>query len=315
MKKTRAALALAAVLAITSYSALQSPQVSAKVGEKIMNVGVKVEAKMSNLEVKRVTANGISTVLFEGGDRSKPTMVMVHGYSADKTVWLRFARYFTDDYHVVIPDMPGHGETGFEDHWPYDVPSQAKHVIALMDEMGVDKFHVTGNSMGGFIAATLAANHGDRIITSMPIDPAGVRSPIRSDMEEMFTQGRNPFLFDDREGFDEMYAMTMAKPPLLPDVALDAMAQDYIKRRPQLTTIHEQFAGNHMLDDRLHEIKVPFLVVWGAKDQILHVSATDKWVEGVPHAQSHVFDELGHMPMLEDAEATAKVVKQFLAGV
>ena len=56
---------------------------------------------------------------------------MLHGYSADKNLWLRFARHFVSDYRVVIPDLAGHGETGFKAGGGYDIPTQARRVIEL----------------------------------------------------------------------------------------------------------------------------------------------------------------------------------------
>jgi pimeloyl-ACP methyl ester carboxylesterase len=237
---------------------------------------------------------------------------MLHGYSADKDVWPRFASQFVRDYHIVIPDMAGHGETGFNMEWTYDIPSQARRITELMDAMGVDRFHVVGNSMGGFISATLAADYPQRVLSATAIDPAGVIPPKASKMDRMVATGRNPFEVSDWEQFNEFYGMTMAKPPYMPEFILAGMAKTYAQRRDELKVIFKGFHRKDMLDQRLGDIKVPFLLVWGQKDDLLDVSSVKVWQQGLPSAKVHVFEELGHMPMVEDPKASAAVLADFL---
>lgn len=86
---------------------------------------------------------------WQGGPyEASGSILMLHGYSADKNLWLRFARHFVSQYRVVIPDLAGHGETGFKAGGGYDIPTQARRVIELLDACGLDKVHVIGNSMG-----------------------------------------------------------------------------------------------------------------------------------------------------------------------
>ena len=90
------------------------------------------------------------------------------------------------------------------------------------------------------------------------------------------------------------------------------MAEKYIHRRAELKTIGQDFLNKTLLDDRLGDIKIPMLFIWGAKDALIDVSALPVWLKGIPQAQAHVFPELGHMPMVEDPKATAQVVQAFL---
>jgi pimeloyl-ACP methyl ester carboxylesterase len=208
--------------------------------------------------------------------------------------------------------MAGHGETGFKSEWAYDAPSQAQRVIGLMDALNIKKANVVGNSMGGFIAATLGANVPERIIKVVAIDPAGVQSPTPSEAIKQIDSGNNPFLVKNRAEFDSFYAITMAQPPWLPDMVMAAMAQGYIQRREELAQIHKAFHNKDFLDDRLADIKTPFMLVWGKKDALLDVSAVPVWKAGVPQAEVVVFEELGHMPMVEAPEKSAAVVSEFL---
>lgn len=308
MKKVIAYLALTGVAGLTLANVATYPVV----GEKTLQIGGQLEARVHGLTEKSVFAAGINHRLYEGGDPSKPTLVLLHGYSADKDVWPRFAAHLIQDYHIVIPDMAGHGETGFNLDWKYDIPSQAARIVALMDAMGVSQFHVAGNSMGGFITATLAANYPQRVLSAVAIDPAGVMPPVASKMDKMIAAGQNPFEVNDRAQFDAFYAMTMAKPPYMPKFVLDGLAKNYQDRREELALIYQGFHRKDMLDSRLGDIKAPFFLIWGKKDELLDVSSVAVWQAGVPNIKVHVFEELGHMPMVESPKATAELVGDFL---
>lgn len=311
MKKTLVAL----TVSLLAVGALAGMTQTPKAGQAALRVGGQLEARIHGLKERTVQVGDIAYRLYEGGDVTKPALVMLHGYSADKDVWPRFAAQFVKDYHVIVPDLAGHGETGFSPILKYDVPSQSQRVVDLMSTLGVSQFHVIGNSMGGFIAATLAANHGQHVLSAVAFDPAGVVSPQKSPMDNMIAQGRNPFEVNSRKQFDEFYTMTMAKPPYLPQFVLSGVAQDYMNRREELAAIYRDFHRQDMLDGKLGQIKAPFLLIWGKKDALLDVSAVEVWKAGVPHMQVEVYDDLGHMPMLEDPARTAERVNQFLKSL
>jgi len=285
---------------------------NATVGKVAFEAATSLEASIYGLKKQTIVANGMPMVAYVGGDASKPAIIMLHGYSADKEVWPRFAKAFVNDYFVVIPDMAGHGETGFKPEWAYDTPSQAKRIVDLMDALNIKKANVIGNSMGGFIAATLGANSADRIISVVAIDPAGVLAPNPSEVVKQMDAGNNAFLVKSRADFDSFYAITMAQPPWLPDMIKAAMAEGYIQKREELAQIHKSFHNKDFLDKRLADIKPPFFLIWGKKDALLDVSAVPVWKAGITQAEVLVFDDLGHMPMVEAPEKTAAAVSEFL---
>lgn len=263
------------------------------------------------LEKKGKSVNSIPYVYYEGGTPGKPVLLLLHGFTANKDVWPWFAQEFLSDFFVLIPDMVGHGETGFDAGLPYDIPSQADRMIEFVRALGFEQFHVAGNSMGGYIATVLALNYPEQVLSVVAIDPAGVHSPERSELELSIQAGKNPFEVCSDEEFRKFHAMTMAKPPNIPEPVMQAMSAYYQHSRKDLMLIFEQFAGSDKLEPRLSQIKQPFFLIWGALDELIHVSAVSVWSSGIEHAQVCVFDDLGHMPMLEDSNRTAKAVKSF----
>jgi pimeloyl-ACP methyl ester carboxylesterase len=285
----------------------------APIGKAVFEWAGPFEASIYGLEKQKIDIQEMNLYLYMNEIKAeRPTIVMLHGYSADKEVWPRFAKYFTDRYNVLIPDMAGHGETGFHKDWNYGGPAQVNRIIALLDKLKINKVHVIGNSMGGFIAGHFARMYPQRTLTSTLVDPAGVASPIKSDMENMIAAGRNPFLINDREEFDTFYGMTMAKPPYFPDFILEAVSVKYQSKRDELTQIFLDFHGKDSLQPVLGEIKAPVLLLWGDQDQLLHVSAVDVWKAGISNISVKVWPGIGHMPMVEIPEESASVYQAFL---
>lgn len=303
-------LALAAILLVFVGATFIAP---APMGKAVYEWAAPFEAGLYGLEKAQVNIGEMDIYLYQNGIKpERPTIVMLHGYSADKDVWPRFAQFFSEHYNVLIPDMAGHGETGFHKDWDYGGPAQVERIIALLDKLALDKVHVIGNSMGGFIAGHFARMYPQRTLSSTLVDPAGVESPIKSDMEKMLAAGRNPFEIHSREEFDTFYGMTMAKAPYIPSFILEAVSEKYQARREELIEIFQDFHGKHMLQPVLNEIQAPVLLLWGDQDQLLHVSAVDVWKAGIKNISIKIWPGIGHMPMVEIPAESAEVYQAFL---
>ncbi len=272
------------------------------------------EARAYGLRERRVDAGDTTLSVLEAGPADAPVVVLLHGYSADRVVWVRFARQLLRDHRVVVPDLAGHGSSGFLSGTGHSAPAQADRVAAVLDRLGVDRAHVAGNSMGGFVAATLAVAHPGRVESLLLCDAVGVASPEPSEAELLIREGRNPFLLDDVADFPPFYAMTMARPPFLPGFLRAGVAADYVDRREALAEIFADFHEVDTLDDRLGEIAAPTLVMWGELDRLVHPSTAQVWADGITGARTTTYADLGHMPMLEAPRRTASDYRTFLAS-
>lgn len=301
-----------AIAVFAAWSWLSYPAI----GHWLYNLNMAVEAKLYRLHKIVVPIAEMTVSTWQGGPyEASSSVLMLHGFSADKNIWLRFARHFVGNYRVIIPDIAGHGETGFKAGGGYDIPLQAKRMIQLLDVCGVEKVHVIGNSMGGYMAAWLAATYPDRIVSVALIDPAGVTAPEASDLERHLAKGHNPFLINSREEFRRLYAMTMAEPPWVPGVVLDAIAQRYEQCRDELEEIFNDFRASPPMEPKLPDIKAPALLLWGHKDRLIDVSSVAIWSKGIENLRVEVWDHIGHMPMVELPTSTARLYGEFLSSL
>jgi pimeloyl-ACP methyl ester carboxylesterase len=287
-----------------------------RIGHVVYDDGGRLEARLYGFQLKFADVEGLRMAYYVGGPAdAHETVVLLHGFSADKQVWPRFARHLLDSYRVVIPDLGGHGGSDFIPEQSYSGPAQAKRVATLLDQLHIDQVHIAGNSMGGFISAHFALAYPQRTLSLGLFDAAGVKSPKPSELDQMLIAGHNPFIVHSRTEFDSFYAMTMAQPPVLPGFVLAAIAEQYEERQARLQRIFEDSRYHDPLDDKLTSITAPTLVLWGDKDRLIDVSTVDAWCAGLPHSQHVIENGIGHMPMLESPAETAKIYRDFITAI
>lgn len=284
-------------------------------GARVLAAATRAEARAYGLREHRVDVGDTTLAVLEGGPADGPAVVLLHGYTADRVVWMRFARHLVPDHRVLVPELAGHGASEFTSGTGFSAPAQAARVAAVMERLGVDRAHVAGNSMGGFVAATVALEHPERVASLLLSDAVGVTSPEPSEAELQIREGRNPFFLDHVAAFPEFYAMTMARPPFVPGFVRAAIAEDYVARRADYEEIFTDFFGVATLDDRLGEITAPTLVMWGEQDRLVHPSTAEVWAAGIAGARTVRYPEAGHMPMLEMPRRTATDYRAFLDRV
>lgn len=246
-------------------------------------------------------------------DSKLPCIVMVHGFTARGAHWFRMARHLPEDRCIIIPDLPGFGDSTFIPTANYDPEAQADRLAALLAVVPHvnPQFDLVGNSMGGFIIAEFALRHPEQTHSLGLIDAAGVSSPVPSLLRTQIDKGQNAFFAKDTESYRKFYAMTMSKSPYVPDFVLDAVGTEAIKRNARHEYIFNQINKAPLLDNRLSSIKVPTLIVWGDKDQLLNISMMHVW-QGIPGSRASTLNGVGHMPHLEEPADTAELYTRFL---
>jgi pimeloyl-ACP methyl ester carboxylesterase len=266
---------------------------------------------------KHVTVDGRDWPYLEGGDPAKPLLLLVHGFAGDKDNWSMIAPYLTRDYHVIAPDLPGFGENERNPALAYDIEAQTARLKQFADALKLERPHIAGNSMGGWIALRYALDFPDALATLILLDNAGVLGADESDLQKQAAnEDYNPLIIANLADADRLVAMVVHKPPFIPARLKPVFYADALKYRDQLDGIFWTIATegrDHPLNDRLGEVKAPTLIIWGRHDRLLDVSCVPVLEAGIADSQSHIFEHVGHVPMIEDPNATAAVMKGFLA--
>lgn len=286
-----------------------------RLGEILLAAYVKRAMQQARLVRRRYSINGISLSVLEtegSRNRHKPLMMMVHGFAGDNNIWLSLANLFKDEYHIVIPDLPGHGQTGFSTEWHYKVSDHGKLLTALIWRLGYQKATLVGNSMGGYITAWMAKHQSSAVSSSVLLCPAGMPSNKKSRLDAMLDKGQNPFFITRRRGYYRLLSMAMASGPYIPRIVKDVLADQHIARVNEYQQVFDDFvASGYINENELATTSTPVLIIWGGKDGLLDVSALDNWLACL-HCDWEIFHDVGHMPMAEAPARTYQRIQNFL---
>lgn len=275
-----------------------------------------VETHLAGLSNQLVTAGELDFAYYDGGPKLGETIVMVHGFGADKDNWLRMVRHFSGRYHVVVPDLPGFGESS-RPTGSYDVGTQAERLADFIQALGVGKVHLVGNSMGGHIVALYAARYPDRVRSLALFDNAGVTAPHKSELFDLLEQGRpNPLVVTRVSDYDRLMDFVFVDPPVLPAPLKRYLADRAIANQVHYEAVFQQLVQRYIpLEPELPKIQAPTLLLWGDKDRVLDVSSLDVMKPLIPHASTVVMKDCGHAPMIERPAETARRYQAFLDGL
>ncbi len=279
----------------------------------LFNKYVDGQRKAANLTIKSVDIPGFKMAYADGG--AGDTIIMVHGYAGNKDNWVYLAKYFTPNYRVIIPDLPGNGDSSKPQEVSYSHLSQVERLNLFVKELKLTKFHLVGNSMGGNIAGNYAADYPDMVKTLALFDASGVNAPVKSEFVLLLEKGTNPFMIRDAQDFDKFLEFVFVKPPKLPSFMKQYLAEQAVAATP----LNKKIIGDMMLDlltleSKLNKITAPTLILWGDTDKVVHISSAPIFEKNIKNSKSAVIKECGHVPMIEKPAETAAVYQDFLKG-
>ena len=282
--------------------------------EVLCNYSITSVRKAAGLSKKVIKVDQYSIHYLEGGQGE--TILLLHGFSANKDNWPRLAGLLTENYHVVAVDLPGFGESSKIETDSYNIASQAKRVNRIVETLGLKKFHIGGNSMGGAISGKYTVDYPEKVLSLALLNTAGIHSAEKSEFRKLLAKGDNPLLVKTPEDFKRTMRFVFVEPPPIPGRIINHLTKQSIMNRDFNEKIFGQIVKeNYSLEDDLSRIKAKTIVVWGDKDRVIHVSCTDVIKKSLPGSTIVVLKNCGHLPMIERPEETARYYLEFLDKV
>ena len=278
---------------------------------------IQFERNKAKLEKKVLTlASGDTMTYLEGGNINGEPLLLIHGFGANKDNFLRVAKAL-GDYHLIIPDLLGFGESSKPPQADYQVDAQAKRLHELLQAKDMaSHIHIGGNSMGGAISVAYAAMYPDSVSSLWLLDSAGFWSA--GFPKARFGDGGikdSPLLVKTKEDYFALYDLVMYKPPYIPKTVQAVFAQDSIANRELHGSILEQITADNVeaRASIIAQHSIPTLIVWGAEDKIIKPETAVIMKKLIPQAQVITMPKVGHVPMIEAATKTADDYKGFRA--
>lgn len=254
-------------------------------------------------------AAGLSWPYYSKGSiQSGVPVLLVHGYAADKDSWLGYARLLAKSFTVVMPDLPGFGQSARSAQMDYSPRDQAKRLAAFCKEAGISRCHVVGSSMGGYISAWLAIDFPELVQSLTLMNAAGVVGEKASVVQNDAEQGINPLLANSLEDLDRLLPLLAHRMPYLPTFVRRHMLAQYGQHEAHLNRVFVQLVEAQQSDEllvALPRIKAPTLIVWGEYDQIIDVTCADVFDAAISNSSMLILPNVGHIPMVEAPRATA----------
>lgn len=258
--------------------------------------------------------DGVRMPYLEGGRGE--TVVLVHGFAANKETWLLTAARLSRSYHLVIPDLPGYGAADAIPASRATARAQALAMVGFLDELGLDRVHLVGNSMGGGITLRIARDFPERVRTATLIGSTGP-SAGRSDLDRALERGVNPLLPESTDDADALFRFIAEKRRYMPAAMRRYAVSTVVDARARLQQQFDVWHRGQGVDgvpEDVEEIRVPTLVIHGECDRLIDVSTGRALGQRIPGAQLVVLPGVGHVPQLEVAHQTARLIADFLSA-
>lgn len=267
-------------------------------------------------------AGGLSVHWRDEGCRDCPAIILLHGSNASLHTWSPIVARLGGEYRIITYDQPGHGLTGPHPRDDYTAAGMFEALNAVANAARLDHFYLGGNSMGGFVAWRYALAYPERVDGLILIDAAG--APPREGetpppLNLGFRLARNPAL---RPLVEQITPRSIIEKSLLETTAVDSIVDDAMIDRywellrfpgnRRATAHRATTAQEPAFADRLGEIADPALILWGAEDQLIRVSAATTFDGRLPNAEIVILDGVGHIPMEEAPDQTANAIRRFL---
>jgi pimeloyl-ACP methyl ester carboxylesterase len=272
-------------------------------------------------QLREAEVNGRRINYVDIGDGQLPAAILIHGLGGNWQNWLENIPRLAQDRRVVALDLPGFGESEMPRE-KVSISGYGEIVVEFAQAIGIDEpADVIGNSMGGFIAAEIGVSHPDFARRIVLCSAAGIsitnlkRRPVltAARMTAALTNVilARPDAMAKRPGLRHAALAYVFRHPsrIAPDLAYQVMSgtgkPGFIDGLDALT--------DYDFRDRLDDVKVPVLLVWGEDDNLVPVEDADEFERLIPDARKVTFEDTGHVPMLERPQTFNDLVVEFLA--
>lgn len=245
-------------------------------------------------------------------------VVLIHGFASSIYTWKDAIPVLAREHAVVALDLPGFGGSGIPQHLTPAL--YARVVPALIDRLGLAQVDLVGHSLGGAVAAVLAARQPERVRRLVLVSSAGFNMDPRDrpwllraagwggslvehlpHRRTIIRAGLRQVFFDDRHLTPERveeYVAPLARPGAMP--ALQS-----------LLVSRSGWEGGH-LPELVKEIRKPTLILWGREDAWIPVAQADRFEASIPGSRKVILERCGHVPQEEHPQETARRIAEFL---
>jgi esterase len=244
-----------------------------------------------------LTVNGLRLRYLDWGNAGAPPVVCVHGYTSSAEAFNAPARRFQDHFHLIVPDVRGHGESAWSPTGAYQYSDQVSDLEEITNQLGLERFTLIGTSMGGIIAMAYAGAHPERlarlVINDIGPDAEVGSQRITQTVDAMaYRRSVSPIVARRSQEDQRELALGVLRQQAdgqwvwkMDSAYIQQRVQHGPPRRPALWPV-------------LQRLPCPTLVVWGMESDILSEAQARRMVEILPQGELVAVPGVGHAPTL-----------------
>jgi pimeloyl-ACP methyl ester carboxylesterase len=255
---------------------------------------------------KVITIYGAKIHYLEAG--SGAPVILIHGLADDASIWDLVIPTLSAKFRVVALDQIGFGRSD-KPLLNYRVSTFVDFLDGFMTELKIERASLIGSSLGGWIAAAYALAHPERIERLVLSDAAGYAALAKT----MDPRALSALRLASREDIRYLGPLTFHDKRFYQDV--DLAFKQRVTAGDSYTVsqlLDSMLRGDDVLDNRLHAINRPTLVIWGREDKLIQLSFGERLHQEITNSRLRIIDNCGHMPQLECPDEFANAVLQFL---
>jgi len=264
--------------------------------------------------------DGVRVHFQEAGRPDAPVMMLIHGFASSNLVWSKVLLELAEQgFRVIAPDLLGYGYSAKPRDLEYTIGRQAKMVVGLMQQLGIDRASIVGSSYGGAVAATIALDYPALLEKLVLVGAVTNNRPTRYMLMRLFG---SPVIGDILSplvvGSRRLLRMRMKR-------VYDRHAWPMDERRVEARHLPLRTRGTHRAIIRTvrrwdaervsrdaHLIATPTLILWGDRDREVPLADGHRLQEEIPNGRLIVFDKCGHLPHEEYPEDFIEIVAGFI---
>jgi pimeloyl-ACP methyl ester carboxylesterase len=257
---------------------------------------------MFNPKQKQLIIDGllVNGYLSEETKSQKPTLVFIHGWRSESSLWFKSINQMKIDCPVVLIDMPGFGKSEIPDK-PFSISDYINIVIKYLEKLDIKKFIIVGHSFGGRIAIKLTAINSENVAGLVLVDAAGlIKDTKLKNIKQMSAKLLKPFF---------SFACMQ---PLRKKIYQLMQSEDYLAT-PQIIGTYKNIIAED-LEPYLKQIKSPTLIIWGENDKEVPLTFAQTMHNQINKSKLIIMNS-GHFPFLDNPTEFAQHIHNFIANL
>lgn len=261
------------------------------------------------------TVNGIQ-IYYEEKGKGEP-LILINGLAFPMNLWFAQIEDLSKDFRVIALDNRGIGQSGQPDE-EYSIAMMASDAVGLLKALGIQKAHVVGLSMGGFISQEIALSYPD-VVNRLVLVATGLGGARSLELGRPFWEKAAAAISGKPPQDVYRIDLTLMSAPGFaeshPDIMDKAVALRMKNPQP-LAAFLRQFAACNVFDNNVpaQNIKQPTMIILGQDDPIFPIPLADDFRKVLPKAKMIVYENCGHAILLEKADRLSRDIREFLIG-